>query len=182
MTKLQTGGFTTQLSTDACRTAIDGVMWEEYTRDQQPAYLSAMDDFFFKQDSLDKIAFIWDEDSNVGEFQQTGEQEELLNTDTFIGNQKTKVSQKFTKQVPVSDEAFRTDQVGKRARIGNQVGDRARVTQDRTTLLDTYGDAFSGSINTTPDGANLASNTHITLKGFTVNVSRAVPSSIELWK
>lgn len=166
---MPTGGFTTQLSTDACRTAIDGVMWEEYTRDQNPAYLSAFDDFFYKQDTTDKIAFIWDEDSNVGEFQLTGEQEELLNTDTFIGNQKTKVSSKFTKQVPVSDEAFRTDQVGKRARIGNNVGDRARVTQDRTSVLDTYGDAFAGSINTTPDGSNLASNTHTTLKGFTVD-------------
>lgn len=166
---MPTGGFTTQLSTDACRTAIDGVMWEEFTRTQMPSYLSANDDFFFKQDTLDKIAFIWDEDSNVGEFQQTGEQEELLNTDTFIGNQKTKVSQKWTKQVPVSDEAFRTDQVGKRAKIGNQVGDRARVTQDRTSLLDTYGDAFAGSLNTTPDGNPLAYDTHTTLKGFTVD-------------
>lgn len=166
---MPTGGFTTQLSTDACRTAIDGVMWEEFTREQNPSYLSASDDFFFKQDNTDKIAFIWDEDSNVGEFQQTGEQEELLNTDTFIGNQKTKVSQKWTKQVPVSDEAFRTDQIGKRARIGTQVGDRARVTQDRTMVQDTYADAFAGSVNTTPDAANLASNTHTTLKGFTVD-------------
>ena len=166
---MQTGGFTSILSTDACRTAIDGVMWENYTRQELPEYLSAFDDFFFKQDTTDKIAFIWDEDSNVGEFDQTGEQEELKNTDTFIGNQKTKVSQKWTKQVPVSDEAFRTDQVGKRTKIGQQVGDRARVTQDRSTILDTYGDAFAGSINTTPDGQPLASNTHTTLKGFTVD-------------
>lgn len=166
---MNTGGFTTNLSPDATRTAIDGVMWEEYTREQNPAYLSAMDDVFFKQDVLDKIAFIWDEDSNVGEFDQTGEQEELKNTDTFIGNQKTKVSQKFTKQVPVSDEAFRTDQVGLRAKIGNQIGDRARVTQDRTMVQDTYGDAFAGSVNTTPDGLSLANNAHITLKGFTVD-------------
>lgn len=179
---MPTGGFTTQLSTDACRTAIDGVMWEEYTREQQPAYLSAFDDFFFKQDTTDKIAFIWDEDSNVGTFQQTGEQEELLNTDTFIGNQKTKVSQKWTKQVPVSDEAFRTDQVGKRAKIGQQVGDRARVTQDQSTLLDTYGDAFAGSLNTTPDGQALASNSHTTLKGFTVdNLETGALTPDNLW-
>ncbi len=179
---MPTGGHTTQLSPDACRTAIDGVVWEEYTRDQQPGYLSAQDDFFFKQDGLDKIAFIWDEDSNVGEFQQTGEQEEILNTDTFIGNQKMKASQKWTKQVPISDEAFRTDQVGKRQRIGLQIGDRARVTQDRSSLLDTYGDAFSGSINTTPDGANLASNSHTTLKGFTVdNLETGALSPDNLW-
>lgn len=166
---MHTGGHTTQLSPDACKIAINAAMFEEFSREQQPGYLRATDDFFFKQDSLSEIAFIWDEDSNVGEFQQTGEQEELLDSDTFIGNQKTKASQKWTKQVPVSDEAFRTDRVGKRQRIGQQIGDRARVTQDRSTILDIYGDAFAGSLNTTPDGQALASNSHLTLKGFTVD-------------
>lgn len=166
---MNTGGFTTQLSPDATQTAIDAALWEEYTRDQQPNYLRASDEMFFKQDTTESNAFIWDEDSNVGEFQQTGEQEEILDTDTFVGNQKTKRSQKWTKQVPVSDEAFRADKIGKRERIGKQLGDRARLTQDRSSILDTYGDAFAGSLNTTPDGQALASNSHTTLKGFTVD-------------
>lgn len=166
---MQTGGHTGNLSPDAVKTAIDGVMWEEYTREQQPGYLSATNDFFFKQDSTSRYAFIWDEDSNVGMFQKTGEQEEILSTDTFIGNQKTKFSQKYTKQIPVSDEAFRADQVGKRERIGGQVGDRARTTRDSSGILDTYGDAFAGSVNTTPDGSALAANSHTTLKGATVD-------------
>lgn len=158
-----TGGHTFGLSPDACKTAIDAAMFEEYTREQQPGYLRASDAFFFKQDSTDKLAFVWDEDSNVGAFQKTGEQEEILNSDTRIGNQKTKLSQKYTKQVPVSDEAFRADAVGKRARIGQQIGDRARMTQDSESILNTYGDAFAGSINTTPDGQPLASNSHVLL-------------------
>ena len=144
-------------------------MWEEFTREQQPGYLSALNDFFFKQDSTSRYAFVWDEDSNVGAFQKTGEQEQIHSTDTFIGNQKTKFSQKWTKQIPVSDEAFRADQVGKRARIGQQVGERARVTRDKNGILETYGDAFAGSVNTTPDGQSLASNSHVTLKGITVD-------------
>ena len=163
------GGHTAQLSPDAVKTAIDGVMYEEYTREQQPAYLRATDDFFFKQDTTDQLAFIWDEDSNVGEFQETEEQEEILNSDTFIGNQKTKYSQKWTKQVPISDEAFRADKVGKRQKIGQQIGDRARVTQDKRTILDTYGDAFAGSVNTTPDGKAWAANDHVSLKGATID-------------
>lgn len=164
------GGFNAGLSPDATKTAIDGVMYEEYTREQQPGYLQAGNDFFFKQsDTGGKTAFIWDEDSNVGAFDATAEQQDFMNTDTFIGNQKTKNSQKFTKQVPISDEAFRADQVGKRDRIGKQVGDRARVTQDSQAILNTYGDAFAGSLNTTPDGQPLASNSHTTLKGITVD-------------
>lgn len=164
------GGHTYQLSPDATKTAIDAVMYETYGRDQQPGYLRASDDFFFKQSTTEgKTAFIWGEDSNVGAFLETGEQEEITNTDTFIGNQKTKNSQKYLKQIPISDEAFRADQVGKRQRIGSQVGDRARLTQDQKTILNTYGDAFNGSINTTPDGQNLASNSHLSLKGITVD-------------
>lgn len=162
---MHTGGFTTQLSPDACKIAINAALYEEYSRTEQPAYLSATDELFYKQDTTDLIAFIWEEDSNVGEFQATGEQEEILDTDSFIGNQKTKVSQKWTKQVPVSDEAFRTDRIGKRAQIGKNMGDRARLTQDRTALLETYGDAFAGSLNTTPDGRPLADNSHVPLKG-----------------
>ncbi len=163
------GGHTFGLSPDACKTAIDAVMYETFGRTQQPGYLRASDSFFFRQDTTDKLAFIWDEDSNVGAFQKTAEQEPINNTDTFVGNQKTKLSQKYTKQVPISDEAFRADAVGKRAKIGEQVGDRARLTQDSESILNTYGDAFAGSVNTTPDGQALASNSHVTLKGQTVD-------------
>lgn len=164
-----TGGHTGELSPDAVQTAIDAALFETYEREKQPAYLKATDEFFFKQDRTDSLAFIWDEDSNVGEFEQTGEQEEIVNTDTFVGNTKTKRSQKWTKQVPISDEAFRADKIGKRAKIGEQIGDRARLTQDKRTILDTYADAFSGSVNTTPDGQALAANSHTTLKGVTVD-------------
>lgn len=164
-----TGGFSGSLSPDAVQTAIDEAMYEEYSREQQPNYLRASDSFFYKQGALPQLAFIWDEDSNVGEFDATGEQEEILDTDTWIGNQTKKNSQKYTKQVPISDEAFRADGVGKRQQIGYQVGDRARQTQDKQAVLNTYGDAFTGSVNTTPDGQALASNSHTTLKGYTVD-------------
>lgn len=164
-----TGGHSGQLSPDAVKTEIDAVMYEEYSREQQPQYLGASDALFYKQGSLDTLEFIWDEDSNVGNFQKTAEQEEILASDTFIGNTKAKASQKFTKLIPVSDEAFRADKVGKRQEIGFQVGDRARQTQDQTAVLETYGDAFDGSVNTTPDGDALASNSHTTLKGATVD-------------
>lgn len=164
-----TGGHSGQLSPDAVRTAIDAVMWETYDREQNPGYIRADDDYFFKQGSTVGDAFIWDEDSNVGEFDATGEQEEILVTDTFIGNQTTKVSQKWTKRIAISDEAFRADMVEKRAYIGQQVGDRARMTQDKRAMLNTYADAFAGSVHTTPDGQALASNSHTTLKGFTVD-------------
>ena len=79
------GGHTFQLSPDACQTEIDGVAWEKYQRTMQPGYLSARDEFYFKQSSFEgKLGYTWDEDSNVGSFDETDEQEELQNTDTFL--------------------------------------------------------------------------------------------------
>lgn len=179
---LITGGHTSLLSPDACQTAIDAVMFEKFDREESPAYLSSRNEMFFKSSSIDTMAFIWDEDSNVGAFQETGEQEEILTTNTFIANQKTKRVLKYTKEIPISWEAFKTDQVGKRDRIGSQVGDRARLTQDKTAIQTTYGDAFSGSFNTTPDGQNLASNSHVTLNGDTVdNLETGVLNPDNLW-
>lgn len=176
------GGHTSQLSPDACQTEIDAVAWEKYQRKEQPGYLSAQNDFFYHQSSIDLMAYTWDEDSNVGGFDETDEQEEISNSDTLIGNTKTKRIQKWTKQVPVSDEAFNTDNVGKRAKIGEQMGDRARLTQDKKTILNSYGDAFAGSVNTTPDGQAWASNSHTTLKGVTVdNLETGALNADNLW-
>jgi len=178
-----TGGHTSLLSPDDCQTAIDKVMYEEFTRTAVPGYMSAQDAFFFKTDSIDSMAFIYDEDSNVGEFTETGEQEEVVSTSTRIGNTKTKRVTKYTKQIPLSWEAFKTSQMGKRDAIGKQVGDRARVTQDHQAIINTYGDAIAGSINTTPDGLPLASNSHVSLGtgGLIDNLETGSLNADNLW-
>lgn len=176
------GGHTANLSPDDTQTAIDEVMFEEFTRTSNPAYLSAQDGSFFKTDAIDSTAFIYDEDSNVGEFEETGEQEEIISTSTRIGNTKTKRVTKYMKQIPISWEAFKTSQQGKREAIGRQIGDRARVTQDHKAIVNTYGDFVAGSINTTPDGDAVASDSHTTLNGVTVdNLETGTLNADTLW-
>lgn len=153
-------------------------------REQQPSYLSATDGFFFQQQTANEMVYSWDEDSNVGAFLETGEQETISSDDTFIGNTKTARQRKWVKQIPVSFEAFKTDQTGinKRAKIGAQIGDRAKLTQDKNTILDTYADAATGAVSTTPDGQNWGSNSHTTLKGYTVdNLETAALNADGLW-
>lgn len=128
------------------------------------------------------MVYVWDEDQNVGRFLETDEQADIVTSDTRIGNQATKRQRKWMKQIPVSFEAFKTDQVGKRERIGQQIGDRARLSQDQFGILDTFGDAFDGSVNTTPDGDAWASNSHTTLSNTTVdNLETAALSADALW-
>ncbi len=157
-------------------------MWEEYDRESQPSYLSAQNEMFFKTSGIDTYKFVYDEDSNVGMFEETGEQEEIRRTDTRIGNQTTATVVKYMKSIPISWEAFKADQVGKRDRIGRQVGDRARLTQDFKAVLNTYGDAFDGAVSTTPDGDAAASNSHTTLSGDNVdNLETGALAPDALW-
>jgi len=179
-----TGGHTTGLSPDAFQKAINGVVYEKFMRDDQPDNLSARDGFFFRQSKADEMVYIWDEDSNVGAFNEVGEQEDLPSDDTFIGNTKSVRQRKWVKQIPVSFEAFKTEQAGinKRQMIGEQIADRARLTQDKSTIQDTYGDAFDGAISTTPDGDAWASNSHTTLKGVNIdNLETPALSADGLW-
>lgn len=154
-------------------------------REQQPMYLSARDEMFFRQSQADEMVYVWEEDSNVGGFIETGEQETITSDDTFLANQKTARQRKWMKQIPISFEAFRTDQKGvnKRSKIGTQIGDRARVTQDKFTILDTYGDAFAGTVTTTPDGQAAASNAHVLVKtGASLdNLETGVLNADNLW-
>lgn len=163
------GGHTAELNPDDVLTEIDGVAYARYDREDQPAYLRATDDYFFKQGPTVGIGYTWDEDSNVGAFKATSEQEEITNEDVLIGNTKTVLSQKWTKQIPISDEAFKASMHGRREKIGEQVGDRARLTQDKEAIQRSWGDVFDGAFNTTPDGQAAASNSHTTLKGYTVD-------------
>lgn len=167
---LPTGGFSTLLSPDACQVAINTPMYETFDVFEQPSYASARDSILFHTSPIDTISFIWDEDSNVGVFDEVSEQEEVPITNSFIGNQATKRVVKFIKDIPVSWEAFKTDQHSKREQIGKNIGQRAKVTQDMKAILNVYGDAFAGSVNTTPDGDALASNSHTTLGGGGQNV------------
>ena len=180
---LITGGHTTLLSPDACQTAIDEALFEALDRPNAPSYVGVDNSLFFKTSPIDTIAYIFDEDSNVGGFLETSEQEEIKSENTFIGNQKTVRVKKWMKSIGVSVEAFKTDQVGKRQRIGEQIGSRMRVTKDRTAMVRLYGDAHNGTYFTTPDGANLASNSHTALKtGETVdNLETGALTTDSLW-
>lgn len=177
-----TGGHSASLSPDDTQTAIDEVMYEKFTREEVPGFLYAQDGWFFHTSPTDSMAFIYDEDSNVGEFEETGEQEEVITTSTRIGNTTTKRITKYTKEVPISWEAFKTSQQGKREAIGQQIGERAKVTQDRLSIIETYGDIIAGTYNTTPDGQPGATNSHTTLNSDTIdNLETGALNADNLW-
>ena len=176
------GGLSTRLSPDGFQTAIDGVAFEEYERDEQPDYLSSRNTSFFNQNTMNSIAWIWDEYSGVPNIESHGEQEEVRTIDIIISNQTTQRVTIYKNDYPISWEAFKTDQHELRNRLGRDAGDAARRTQDYAAVLDCYGDAFNGTNFTTPDGSALAANAHTTINGDTVdNLETGALAPDALW-
>ena len=163
------GGLTTLLSPDNAQAGIDGVAFEVYEREEQPAVLSSRNETFFNQKPMNSMAWIWDEYSGVPNIESVDEQENIPTVNVFIGNQTIKRVVVYKNDYPVSWEARKTDRLDLRSRIGNDLGGAARRTQDYKAIIDCYGDAFDGANHITPDGQALAANAHTTLNGATVD-------------
>lgn len=164
-----TGGHTTTLSPDATQTAIDSVAYEVYQQEGQPALLSVNDESFFRQERFTSNAHIWDEYSGIPNTEEHAEQEVVKTVDVFIGNQKVQKVKFFKNDYPVSVEAFKTDKGYIRDRLGKDIAAAVKRKQQYLGIIDCLGDAFDGNNFTTPDGQAPASNSHLTLRGDTVD-------------
>ena len=167
-----TGGHTGGLSPSTVKTAVDGFMFDsEQERSNQPSYVGATNDLFFKTSPIDLRAFIFEEDAGVPNLETVAEQGEIPVVNTFTGNQKTINLAKRAFDLPVSWEAFMVGGKGaqKRQMLGSQIADAVVRSRDLNALITTYGDAFDGTYNKCPDGVALASNSHVTLRGNTVD-------------
>ena len=177
------GGFTTVLSADACQTEIDEALFERLEKSPLRGEVSVDNPLFFKTSSISTIAYKFDESSNVGGFLETSEQEELKTENVFLGNQKTVRVAKWAKSIPVSVEAFKTDQIEMRSNTGSQIGKRMRITKDRVGMVRSYGDAANGTYFTLGNGQNLASNSQTRLGdgGTTDNLDTGALTPDTLW-
>ena len=164
-----TGGHTTELSPDACETAIDAVARERYDRMGQPSALTVMDPTFFRQEVFNSNAHIWDEYSGIPILEEHQEQEIVKTIDVFLGNQTRQPVKFYKNDYPMSVEAFKTDKGHIRDKMGADVADAARLKCEYVGIIDALGDAFNGTNFTTPDGQAPASNSHATLRGDTVD-------------
>ncbi len=175
-------GLNIGLSPNIAQTRLDAVLFPEYDKESLPAYVDAQNNTFFNQSSIDRAAFVWEEFTGVRNFDEYAEQEDVKTDDVFTGNLTTKKVRKFMKEIPISAEMFADDQQGVKNQTVLGLAAAARDTKNKRAILDTYGDAFSGNVNVTPDGATLASNSHTTLKGYTVdNLETGLASPDNLW-
>ena len=164
-----TGGHTEGFSSAAAQTELDTILFTEFEREESPDYLSSRNELFFKQISRDRKSFIWQEWSNVGEYEEHEEQEDIKRTDVRTANKTTVNLVKRMKSIPVSSEMRADDVHDTDSVLVRNLGDRLRLTQDKRAVLRTYADGFDGNVHNAPDGKSLYNNLHTTISGDKVD-------------
>jgi len=164
-----TGGHTGGLSPEVVKTSLDDVLFERSNQFETPDELDVRDGLFFRQGTIDRDAFIFQEWSNVGLFEKHQEQEQIKHTEVKTANKTTITVNKFMKSIPVSSELNEDDIQSTVSEMVGNIGDSARKTRTERAVLETYGDAFDGNFYNAPDGVALASNSHVMIKGQTLD-------------
>lgn len=146
---------------------MDAIFKETFDRGNEPQEVLATDSLFFKQESFDKGSYVHEEIEGPGLFTPHSEEQDAEEAAPTSGNLVTTRINSYKRDLPIPDEAFRDAQLGAVDYQVRMLGQRAGVSRDDYAFRQSYGDAFGGV--DTPDGADLASNSHTTLSGDTVD-------------
>jgi hypothetical protein len=147
---------------------LDEVFDSGYEMDKQPGEVRADDELFFRQDDTDLLFVQYAQSMGPGDFNVTQEDEEVDEATVRVGNKVAAEVFEFDRDIPIPQRYQEASQHwGTVDSWVEQLGVRGRTSRDKYAFKYTYGDAFSGV--TTPDAVALASNSHISLAGSTVD-------------
>lgn len=154
----------------ATKSGLDEIFFGMFEREQQPGQVLATDSLFFRQTSTTWGAIQNAESMGPGDFTETVDNEEVPQGNIRIGNKQTLDVKDYNRDIAFPQSfledsekyAIKQDAVGK-------LGIRAQTSRDKFAFLRSYGNPFDATNNPTPDGKALASDTHATLNGDTVD-------------
>ena len=143
-------------------------MKEEFDYSRGPDDIGAGNSVFFKQDSIDRAAVVYEEHMGPGMFTAHQEDESVQEASIRSANLTTKSVNNYKRDIPIPDEFFSDEQHDVVNYQARELGRTAKASQDKFALEQSYGDAFTAASGT-PDGAALASNSHVALNGDTID-------------
>lgn len=154
----------------AIKSGLDEIFFGMYEREQQPGQVLATDELFFRQKTTEWGAIQNAESAGPGDFTETVDDEEVPEGTIRIGNKQTLDVKDYNRDIPFPQSfledsekyQIKQDAVGK-------LGIRAQTSRDKFAFQRAYGNPFDATNNPTPDGKALASDTHLTLNGDTVD-------------
>lgn len=159
-------GLTSGLNPNVTKTALDKVFYQKYNRVPGPQFAFAGDEMVFQQDSTDRAAVIIENFKGVGLWESTPEQAEYKGDTPLVNDQITFTVAKYTKKFNITEEMMEDDQHSVVRNAIAQMGTKASVTQNSTSM-GVYRNAASTTL--TSDGAALLSASHTNIAGNTID-------------
>lgn len=171
-------GLRSGMSTNVVKTALDGVVYQEFDAMQSPDYGSVRDGMIFQQTPATNAAKILEVFQGLGLFGERAESANVAEDSSRVGDQIVFSMLNFDKAVRISKNFFDDEQWDVVGRMVQEFGRKARTTQE-STGMGVFRNGFTTSL--TADAVALFSNSHITLSGDTVdNLGTGVLSETEL--
>lgn len=153
---------------DTIKSGLDEVFYDGFEMDKQPGEVRADDELFFRQGDTPWGIVQYAESMGPGDYRPHAEDEEVDEASVRVDNKTSVEVLEFDKDIAIPQRYQEDSEMyGTVEEWVNQLGIRGRTTRDKYAFRNTYGDAFSGV--TTPDGVALVSNSHVSLKGSTVD-------------
>lgn len=159
-------GLSSGANPNVTKTALDKVFFQRYAQVPGPQFAFAGDEMVFQQDSTDRAAVIMEVFKGVGLWKNSPEQAEYAGDTPLVNDQITYSVARFTKKFAISEEMLEDDLHSVVRNAVQQMGTKARVTQNRTAMA-TYRGA--GSTTLTSDGVALLSASHTNINGDTID-------------
>lgn len=154
----------------ATKAGLDEVFFQAYDAEVQPDQVQATDELFFRQKTTQWGAIQNAEFAGPDDFQPTVTDEEVPEGNLRIGNKQTVEVLDFNQDVPFP-QSFLEDSEKYEIKMGavEEMGISAVNARDKYAFFNTYGNPFDSTNNPTPDGVALASNSHLSLNGETID-------------
>lgn len=155
---------------NAVKSGLDEIFFSRYDRDEEPGQVLALDTTFFRQTSTTWGAIQNAEFSGPGDFNETIDDEEVPQGNIRVFNKQILDVKDYNKDIPFPQSFLEdSEKYAIKQNAVAQLGLRAQTTRDKFCFLRSYGNPFDATNNPTPDGKALASATHLTGSGDTVN-------------
>jgi hypothetical protein len=158
--------YSSGLSPNAVKTALDDIWEQEYTGQQHPNHADATTPDVFRQENATNSAVIMEVFKGVGAWSTRAEEQDIPEGNPRIANQKTFTVTNYSNAVPISKNFFDDNMHSSYEMMIRSFARRARTTRDSNAFA-VFRNAFSSA--TTADGVALISDSHTNLNGDTVD-------------
>jgi hypothetical protein len=155
---------------NATKAGLDEIFFGKFEREEQPGQVLATDPLFFRQKTTMWGSIQNAEFSGPGDFTETVDDEDVPEGNIRIFNKQTLDVKDYNRDIPFPQSFLEdSEKYAIKEEAVGMLGIRAQTSRDKFAFLRSYGNPFDATNNPTPDGAALASNSHVAGSGDTVD-------------